>query len=65
MAKLASVDAANVDRLAKDVVILYVASAAGIGAIVAERNAANKVTKRCHQSFFISWHSKSTQISAP
>ena len=45
MDEVAPVESPNVKRLAKAVANLYVSSAAGVDAIVAERNAANKSNK--------------------
>ena len=42
MYKVVLIDAPNVERLVKDVANLYVSSAAGVDAIVTERNAANE-----------------------
>ena len=42
MKKLALVDTIDVDWLANDVAVLYIASPASIGTIVAQRNAANE-----------------------
>ena len=40
------VDAPKVERLVKDVNNLYISSATGVDAIVAERNVANEKTRR-------------------